>query len=274
MPGLGWAAAFALGAIVAPTDALAATSVFRRLGVPAHRPDADRGRGAVQRRDRARSRTGPPRSRRSSSARSCSADAVGDFVVAAIGGVADRLRRRPGRGGDRPLARRSAGRGPGLAADPVPRLPAGGAARASRACSPSSRPGSSSGAGWGRSSRPTAAILWLTTLEDGRVRPQRPRVRAPRPRAAGHPSRAELDLHRSRSWASRSVVCAVVDRHAVRCGCSLSSLLPNSPRRRIARRDPALAVAARRSWSAGRGSGARCRWPRPSRCRWTSRRAT
>jgi CPA1 family monovalent cation:H+ antiporter len=34
VPGLGWAAAFALGAIVAPTDALAATSVFRRLGVP------------------------------------------------------------------------------------------------------------------------------------------------------------------------------------------------------------------------------------------------
>ena len=34
VPGIGWAAAFALGAIVAPTDALAATSVFRRIGVP------------------------------------------------------------------------------------------------------------------------------------------------------------------------------------------------------------------------------------------------
>jgi Na+/H+ antiporter len=34
VPGLGWAAAFTLGAIVAPTDALAATSVFRRLGAP------------------------------------------------------------------------------------------------------------------------------------------------------------------------------------------------------------------------------------------------
>ena len=34
VPGLGWAAAFALGAIVAPTDALAATSVFRRMGAP------------------------------------------------------------------------------------------------------------------------------------------------------------------------------------------------------------------------------------------------
>lgn len=34
VPALGWAAAFALGAIVAPTDALAATTVFRRLGMP------------------------------------------------------------------------------------------------------------------------------------------------------------------------------------------------------------------------------------------------
>jgi monovalent cation/hydrogen antiporter len=34
VPSLGWAAAFALGAIVAPTDALAATTVFRRLGAP------------------------------------------------------------------------------------------------------------------------------------------------------------------------------------------------------------------------------------------------
>jgi monovalent cation/hydrogen antiporter len=34
IPGLSWAAAFTLGAIVGPTDALAATSVFRRLGAP------------------------------------------------------------------------------------------------------------------------------------------------------------------------------------------------------------------------------------------------
>jgi NhaP-type Na+/H+ or K+/H+ antiporter len=32
--GLPWAAAFALGAIVAPTDPLAATAIARRLGVP------------------------------------------------------------------------------------------------------------------------------------------------------------------------------------------------------------------------------------------------
>jgi len=34
IPSFGWAAAFTLGAIVAPTDALAATTVFRRLGAP------------------------------------------------------------------------------------------------------------------------------------------------------------------------------------------------------------------------------------------------
>jgi CPA1 family monovalent cation:H+ antiporter len=34
VPGVGWAVAFALGAIVAPPDAVAATAIFRRLGVP------------------------------------------------------------------------------------------------------------------------------------------------------------------------------------------------------------------------------------------------
>ncbi len=34
VPGIGWAAAFALGAIVAPTDPIAATTIARRLGVP------------------------------------------------------------------------------------------------------------------------------------------------------------------------------------------------------------------------------------------------
>jgi Na+/H+ antiporter len=34
VPDMGWPAAFTLGAIVAPTDALAATTVFRRLGAP------------------------------------------------------------------------------------------------------------------------------------------------------------------------------------------------------------------------------------------------
>ncbi len=35
VPDMGWAAAFALGAIVAPPDSVAATAIFQRLGVPA-----------------------------------------------------------------------------------------------------------------------------------------------------------------------------------------------------------------------------------------------
>src|SRR6185503_9321213 len=34
IPGLSWSAAFVLGAVVAPTDALAATTIARQLGVP------------------------------------------------------------------------------------------------------------------------------------------------------------------------------------------------------------------------------------------------
>jgi len=34
VPALGWAGAFALGAIVAPPDAVAATAIFQRVGVP------------------------------------------------------------------------------------------------------------------------------------------------------------------------------------------------------------------------------------------------
>lgn len=36
VPALGWVGAFVLGAVVAPTDPVAATSVFNRLGVPPH----------------------------------------------------------------------------------------------------------------------------------------------------------------------------------------------------------------------------------------------
>src|SRR5215471_9165148 len=34
VPGLGWAESFVLGAVVAPTDPIAATAIARRLGVP------------------------------------------------------------------------------------------------------------------------------------------------------------------------------------------------------------------------------------------------
>ena len=57
IPDLPCGAAFALGAIVAPPDAVAATAIFRRLGVPRRRRDDPRGREPDQRRDGARSPT-------------------------------------------------------------------------------------------------------------------------------------------------------------------------------------------------------------------------
>ena len=50
IPGMPWAAAFALGAIVSPTDPLAATAILRRLGVPRRLTSTHRGREPDQRR--------------------------------------------------------------------------------------------------------------------------------------------------------------------------------------------------------------------------------
>ena len=52
--GFGWAEAFVLGAIVSPTDPVAATAIARRLNVPEPDRHDRRGRGADQRRHRAR----------------------------------------------------------------------------------------------------------------------------------------------------------------------------------------------------------------------------
>ena len=52
IPGLGWPAAFAIGAVVAPPDAVAATAIGRRIGLPATDRDDPRGRVAAQRRHR------------------------------------------------------------------------------------------------------------------------------------------------------------------------------------------------------------------------------
>ena len=52
--GLSWPAAFALGAIVGPTDPVAATAIARRLGVPRRLVSVLEGEIAGQRRDRAR----------------------------------------------------------------------------------------------------------------------------------------------------------------------------------------------------------------------------
>src|SRR5437879_3499621 len=47
VPGLPWAAAFALGAIVSPPDAIAATAIIRRLGVPHRIPGILEGESLV-----------------------------------------------------------------------------------------------------------------------------------------------------------------------------------------------------------------------------------
>ena len=54
VPGLPWAAAFVLGAVVSPTDPIAATAIMQRLGVPRRIVVDRRGREPGQRRHRAR----------------------------------------------------------------------------------------------------------------------------------------------------------------------------------------------------------------------------
>ena len=83
--GLTWPAAFVLGAIVSPTDPIAATAIARRLGVPRRLVDHRRGREPRQRRHGPRAlprRRGRRRHRRFSLLYS-----GGLFVVSAAGGV-------------------------------------------------------------------------------------------------------------------------------------------------------------------------------------------
>ena len=84
--GLPWAAAFALGAIVAPTDPLAAIEIGRRLGVPRRLDHDPRGREPDQRRHRARDL--PRGGRRGRRRRSRSRRPGCEFVLGAAGGIA------------------------------------------------------------------------------------------------------------------------------------------------------------------------------------------
>ena len=83
--GLPWAAAFALGAIVSPTDPLAATTIARRLGVPRNVTSVIEGEASSTTARRS-SPTGPPWSRWAG--RFDLLDATGDFVVNVAGGIA------------------------------------------------------------------------------------------------------------------------------------------------------------------------------------------
>ena len=94
VPDMPWAAALTLGAIVSPPDAVAATTVFQRLGVPAADRHDPRGREPPERRDGAR--RVPVRGDRRRR--------VGGFSLVDAGvDLRDRVRRR-----DRPGPRRSA----------------------------------------------------------------------------------------------------------------------------------------------------------------------
>jgi Na+/H+ antiporter len=86
IPNLGWAAAFTLGAILAPTDALAATTVFRRLGMPRIVVTLIEGEGLLN------DATALIAYRTATIAVAYGtfvlSQALGSFVVAAVGGIA------------------------------------------------------------------------------------------------------------------------------------------------------------------------------------------
>ena len=267
VPGLGWAAAFALGAIVAPTDAIAATSVFRRLGRSARWSPWSRARRCSTT-PRPSSRTGrrwsrsrwarcswPPR--RSATSRSAS---VGGIAIGLVVGLA------------------------------LSKMVAGSTTRRSRCCVSLLIPFAAylpaealhvsgvlavvtAGLVIGRrlgtilSAEQPPAVA--DQLEDGRVRAQRARVRADRARAAGRARGAGSGRHapgelaglvRARRWRVIATRFAWV---------FLSSMLPGSPRRRSPNATRRWRGGSRSS-SAGRGCVAPCRSPRRSRSRSTS----
>ena len=84
---LPWAMAFALGAIVSPTDPVAATTIMRRRRRPAPDRQRDRGREPRQRRHRAGRLQGRGQRRGRRRASRC-AEAGLEFVGAAAGGIA------------------------------------------------------------------------------------------------------------------------------------------------------------------------------------------
>ena len=83
---MSWQAAFVLGAIVAPTDPVAATAIFRRLGVPPHLTTRHRGREPAERRHRAGRLQHRRRGDRRRLATRCSTARV-DLVLVSAGGV-------------------------------------------------------------------------------------------------------------------------------------------------------------------------------------------
>ena len=127
LPTMGWAAAFALGAIVAPTDALAATSVFRRIGVPRRIVTLVEGEALFN--DATALVAYRAAVLAAVSGSFVLSEALGGFVVAAVGGVAfGALIGRVGRRDPSP-PRRPTRRGHHLGRHPVRCVPAGGPPR-------------------------------------------------------------------------------------------------------------------------------------------------
>ena len=186
--GLPWAAAFALGAIVAPTDPVAATTVARRLAVPRRVVSVIEGESLVN------------DGTALVAYRVAVAAAVGggfslweaglEFVLGATGGILIGPRHRLGHLRDPPPARRRPGRDHDLPAD----------AATPATCRPrrSARPGVLAAVtvgivlGW-RAPRISSArmrLAGLRRLGHAGVPAQRAAVRADRVAAAAHPRRA------------------------------------------------------------------------------------
>ena len=86
LPDVGWPGAFALGAIVAPTDALAATTVFRRLGAPRIVSTLVEGEALLN--DSTALVAYRVAVAAAVSGSFVASEALGSFVIAAVGGVA------------------------------------------------------------------------------------------------------------------------------------------------------------------------------------------
>ena len=151
--GLPWPAAFMLGAVVAPTDAVAAVATFASVRVP------ERVRRLVQGESLINDATGLTAFRVAVAAAGAEgfswAGAFGEFVLAAAGGAADRDRRRLGRPARDPAPPRRDGLGPAHACWPPTRA----TSRPRRCTPPASSPppsAASTAAGTSRStSTPT-----------------------------------------------------------------------------------------------------------------------
>ena len=234
--GLPWAAAFALGAIVSPTDPLAATTIARRLGVPRGRDVGDRGREPRQRRHRAR-RLPDGRGRGGRRASTCSTRPATSSSTWPAGSPS---------ASSRPLVlvadlqadrRRRHRRRRALAGGRLHRLPAGGGdRRLGRARRGDGRPDRR--AALDRDLDRRVAAARLRVLGGARLPAQRDAVRARGAAAAVDPGRA--GALGGRAGRPRPAREPGRDRGAARCGCTRC------------RTSSARSTAARRRWRAAR----------------------